>query len=65
MTNVIVNGKTYRVKSPILFVMLKLDLPSDRVIWRNENGDWIVRYDTSLALPETLSSGTGSYRRDW
>jgi hypothetical protein len=63
--NVYVNGKKYRIRNPLLFIYFKLDLPDKRVVWRDEKGDWYIRFDTSIKVPETLSSGTGGYKKEW
>jgi hypothetical protein len=62
--NVYVNGKKYRIRNPLLFIYFKLDLPDDRLVWKDDDG-WYVKFTTTVEVPETLSSGTGNYKKGW
>ena len=62
--NVYVNGKKYRIRNPLLFIYFKLDLPDDRLVWKDDDG-WYVKFRTTVEVPETLSSGTGNYKKEW
>ena len=65
LTKVTVNGRTYHVRNPLLFIHDKLDLPHSAIVYKLDNGEYVVEFSTRIDVPETLSSGSGNYRREW
>lgn len=65
LTKVTVNGRTYHVRNAFLFCYEKLDLPHNAILYKMPNGDYVCKFSTYIEVPETLSSGSGNYRREW